>query len=233
MLYGIALVALGVALAPALWLWSLAWQAPVAGPARWLFLGGAAAVALFVAGCVWMGVVALLNALLPTRPWPYRGTYYTLAAVPWFLHNGLFYLVRYTVLPFICFTVFEIWFLRAMGMRIGRGTVINTELLSDPCLITLGENVAVGGSVRIIAHYAGHGHLVIEPVVIGNRVTLGICSTVMAGVVMGDGATLLPHSVLLPGSRVGAGELWGGVPARRMPEAEMAAIKRQIRGSFE
>ena len=54
--------------------------------------------------------------------------------------------------------------------------------------------------------------------------------TVMGDVEVGDGATVLPNSVLLPGSRVGAGETWGGVPARRITRDEMEAFKDGIRG---
>jgi hypothetical protein len=43
--------------------------------------------------------------------------------------------------------------------------------------------------------------------------------------------TLLPHSVLLPGSRVGPGETWGGVPARRISREEMERFKDGFRGS--
>jgi serine acetyltransferase len=52
----------------------------------------------------------------------------------------------------------------------------------------------------------------------------------MGDVVIGDDAVILPHSVLLPGSRVGAGETWGGVPARPIPRDEMEELKRVIRG---
>jgi serine acetyltransferase len=52
----------------------------------------------------------------------------------------------------------------------------------------------------------------------------------MGDVEVGDGATVLPNSVLLPGSRVGAGETWGGVPARRITRDEMDAFKEGIRG---
>jgi acetyltransferase-like isoleucine patch superfamily enzyme len=231
-LYGLAAAALGLALAPALWLIDRlhGLAAPLEGWLRWPALGLAGAAGFFVFGFALMAVVALLNFLLPTRSGPFRGTYYTLAAVPWFLHNGLFYLVRYTFLPFVTFTPFGIWFLKAMGMKIGRGTWINSEYLSDPRLVTLGEKVVVGGSVRIFAHFGSGGHLNIAPVVIGDRVTLGLGCTVMGDVVIGPGATILPHSVLLPGSRVGPEEIWGGVPARPISREDFEHFKEGIRG---
>jgi serine acetyltransferase len=43
----------------------------------------------------------------------------------------------------------------------------------------------------------------------------------MGDVHVGADATILAHSVILPGSRIGKGETWGGVPARRIGKDEM------------
>lgn len=49
---------------------------------------------------------------------------------------------------------------------------------------------------------------------------------------MGDAeaaeALILPHSVLLAGSRVGDGEVWGGVPSRPIPPEEMEKLKESL-----
>lgn len=227
LLYLLIASALGLALAPAIWCWE--W---FAGQSRshatlgaGLLLGFGTALAFFVFGFALLCVVPVYNLLLPTRVRPFKGGYYTLRAAPWLLHNALFYLVRFTFLPFVTLTPFGIWFLKAMGMKIGRHAFINTEYISDPQLITLGDDTALGGSVRIFAHYGGGGHLTVAPVRVGARVTVGLAATVMGDVEIGDGATILPHSVLLPGSRVGPGETWGGVPARRIPPEEMERIR--------
>jgi acetyltransferase-like isoleucine patch superfamily enzyme len=175
-------------------------------------------------------VVPVYNAILPTRIERFKGGYYTIAALPWYIHNALFYLVRFTFLPFVTLTPFGLWFLKAMGMTVGRRAYINTELISDPQLITLEDDVVIGGSATLFAHYGGGGNLVIEPVLIRSGATVGIRATVMGDVTIGAGATILPHSVLLPGSRVGAGETWGGVPARPIPRQEMDRLKALIRG---
>ena len=233
LLYAVASTALGVALAPALWCFEhlAAWSGSLPGPLHWFALGTSAALCFFIAGLTLLIVVPIYNWILPTRVTPFKGGYYSLYAVPWFLHNGLFYLVRYTFLPFATLTPFGIWFLKAMGMKIGRHAFVNTEYISDPQLLTLGDDAALGGSVRIFAHYGGGGNFVVAPVVIERRATIGLGATVMGDVQVGEGATVLPHSVLLPGSRVGPGETWGGVPARRIPREEMERFKDGIRGA--
>jgi acetyltransferase-like isoleucine patch superfamily enzyme len=230
--YLILCSALALALAPAIWCWEsvAAWSASLSTVGRLVGLGLAAAVAFFVFGFSLLVVVPLYNLVLPTRVLPFKGGYYTLRAAPWLLHNALFYLVRYTFLPFVTLTPFGIGFLKAMGMKIGRHAFINTEYISDPQLLSVGDDAALGGSVRICAHFGGGGHLTVAPVIIGARATLGLAVTVMGDVEVGEGATVLPNSVLLPGSRVAPGETWGGVPARRITREEMDTFKEGIRG---
>jgi acetyltransferase-like isoleucine patch superfamily enzyme len=230
--YAIAISAFALALTPAVFLWQ--WLAELGtgmsrlGQALTMALG--TATAFFVFGFALLIVIPVYNFLLPTRIEPFKGGYYTLRAAPWLLHNALFYLVRYTFLPFVTLTPFGVWFLKAMGMKIGRHAFVNTEYISDPRLITIGDDAALGGSVRICAHFGGGGHLTVSRVTIGARATLGLAVTVMGDVEVGAGATVLPHSVLLPGSRVGAGETWGGVPARLITREEMDTFKEGIRG---
>lgn len=231
-LYALAATALGAALAPALWFFAH-WRAAFADTGavgHWFVLGLGAGLGFFIAGFALLAVVPLYNLLLPTRVRPFKGGYFSIASVPWFLHNGLFYLVRYTFLPYVTLTPFGPWFLRAMGMRIGQRAFINTEFISDPRLISIGDDAVIGGSVHLFAHFGGGGHLTVAAVEIGARATIGQKATVMGDVVVGDDAVILPHSVLLPGSRVGAGETWGGVPARPIGGDEMARLRQAIHG---
>ena len=152
-LYALAATAIGAALAPALWFFSgwQAWCAGLPGWLRWPALGTGIGMGLFIAGFALLLVVPIYNRLLPTRVKPFKGGYFSIASVPWYLHNGLFYLVRYTVLPYVTLTPFGLWFLRAMGMRLGERAFVNTEFISDPCLISLGDDAVVGGSVHLPA----------------------------------------------------------------------------------
>jgi acetyltransferase-like isoleucine patch superfamily enzyme len=232
-LYALAATALGLAFAAALYFLD-AWQQLIAGArAPWSLLlrGLGFGLAFFVAGFSLLLVVPVYNLVLPTRVKPYHGGYFTIASLPWCLHNGLFYLVRYTFLPFVTLTPFGPWFLRAMGMRIGRRAFINTELISDPSLIRIGDDVVVGGAVHLFAHYGGGGHLSISRVQIGDRATIGLNATIMGDVDIGADAIILAHSVLLPGSRVGAGETWGGVPARPLSERTLERLRSLREGA--
>jgi len=224
--------AIGYALVPGLALVQVLfrWASRLSFLPACLLRGFALGLAWFVSGMALLVVVAVYNRVLPTTVRPFKGGYYTLEALPWFLHNGLFYLVRFTFMPFVTLTPFGVLFLKAMGMKIGRRAFINTEYLSDLALITIGDDAVIGGSVRICAHYGGGGNLVVAPVTIGDRATLGLACCIMGDVVIGPDAVILPESVVLPGSRVGSGETWGGVPARPIPREEMDRLKLILRG---
>ncbi len=233
--YVLASAALGLALAPVLWGWHRCAGLGAGLPPvlHWIWLGFLGSLCFFGFGLHLLIVVPIFNFLLPTRVRPFKGGYYQLVAVPWFLHNALFYLVRFTFLPFVTLTPFGVWFLKAMGMKIGRHAFINTEYISDPQLITIGNDAALGGSVRIFAHYGGGGNLVVAPIVIGDKATLGAGCCVMGDVEIGEGAVILPQSVVLPGSRVPDGETWGGIPAGRISKEAMSLVKLDIRGEVD
>lgn len=184
-------------------------------------LGFSAALGYLLYGVALVVLLPTLNFVLRLKLKAWRGPYYSLPAVPWFIHNGITYIMRFTFLEFITPSPLNLLFYRLMGMRIGRGTVINTSHISDPCLITMGEKVTIGGSATIVGHYGQSGYLVMAPVSIGDRTTIGLRASIMGGVSIGREAKILPHSVVMPKTVVPDGEIWGGVPARKMSMSEL------------
>ena len=231
-LYTIAGSALGLAFTPSIMLlartWLPLWNA--ASLWRWPALGLISGAAVMLWGVTLLVIVPIYNFCLPTRLRPSSAGYFTAASLPWYLHNGLFYLVRFTIFPFVSATPIGTLFLSAMGMRVGKRVRMTSENFTDVCMITLGDDVVIGGSATIFCHFGGAGKLVIAPVIIEARATIGEKATVMGDVVVGEGATILPHTVLLPGTRVGARERWGGVPGRPISRDEWQVYKASVRG---
>ena len=188
-------------------------------------LGSSLAMGYFAYGFSLLFLVPALNFLFRTKLMAWRGPYYSLPAIRWYIHNALTYLVRFTFLEFVTPTPFNLLFYRLMGMKIGDGTVINTSHISDPSLIEMGRQVTLGGSVTIVAHYGQGGYLVLAPVKIGDKATIGLRAIVMGGVQVGEGAKIMPGSVLLPKTVVPPGETWGGVPAQAIDIRELKSQK--------
>jgi serine acetyltransferase len=217
-IYGLGCVAIGLAAIPGIAIFGFIHAlAPVSPKVLSYFVTGTALGAgYFSFGFALLVVMPAINFCLRTNLKPWRGPYYSLEAVRWYVHNGATYLARFLFLEFVTPTPFNILFYKMMGMKIGRGTAINTTYISDPSLIELGEKVTLGGSVTLIGHYGQGGYLVLAPTKIGHRVTIGLKATIMGGVVIGDDAKVLPNSVVLPKTVIPAGETWGGVPAKKL-----------------
>jgi acetyltransferase-like isoleucine patch superfamily enzyme len=216
-LYFLASGILGISLIPGIllvrWAYVLAYDWNIFLNA---FLMGTAIVAsFFLCGFSAMIILPIFNKVFVGKLKEWKGPYYSLEAVRWYIHNGILYMLRYTFLEFVTPSPFSLWFYQAMGMKIGKGTLINSTHISDPSLIEIGRKVTIGGSATIVAHYGQSGYLVLAPVKIGDGVTIGLKATVMGGVVIGDNAKILPNSVLLPKTVVPPNELWGGVPAHK------------------
>ena len=60
----------------------------------------------------------------------------------------------------------------------------------------------------------------LEKVVLGDNVTVGAGAIIMSGVTVGDNAIVSARAVVTKGTHIGAGEHWGGVPARRLSPRE-------------
>ncbi|MBX3018571.1 MAG: hypothetical protein KF767_11820 [Bdellovibrionaceae bacterium] len=202
---------IGVSMAPGLWLFSRvnAATAEWAEPLHFLALGLALATGYLMYGFTLMVVVPLVNFLMPFRVKPFRGPYYSLPAIPWYIHNALTYMVRFTFLEFVTPTPLNVLFYRMMGMKIGKGVVINTTAISDPCMIELGDYVTIGGSATIFGHYGQKGYLVIAPVKIEKGANIGLKASVMGGCEVGENTNIKPHAALLPKTKVPANENFG------------------------
>jgi hypothetical protein len=181
-------------------------------------IGLSLAAGYFMYGTSLIFLSPAVNFLIRGNLKTWRGPYYSAESFKWFLHNALTYMARFTFLEFVTPSPLGLLFYRMMGMKMGHGVVINSTWISDPSMIEMGDKVTIGGSVTIVAHYGQGGLLVIAPVKIGSHCTIGLKATIMGGVTIGEGAKILPHSVLLPKTEVPAGETWGGVPATKIEQ---------------
>lgn len=195
---------MGLSLSPGIMLieWVLQQTQSLAAYIKYPAIGMSIAAGYFIYGLCLIIVVPIVNKFLPLKVKPCRTTWYSLSVIPWFYHNALTYLVRYTFLEFITPTPMNLMFFKMMGMKIGKGSIINTSHISDPCLIEIGDYVTIGGSATLIAHYGMKGILIIDKLQIKNKATIGLRASLMGDVIIGEGAVVFPHEVVMPKSRV-------------------------------
>ena len=160
------------------------------------------AIGLVLGTLILLVATVIFNKLNPFPITARKNNWYSIENIPWFYHNALVYLVRYSVLDFITPSPIQQWWLRGMGMKIGKGVIINTSNISDPCLITLEDYSTVGGSVTIMGHYGQKGILVLGKVVIKKGAMVGLKASIFGDVEIGEYASVLPHTAVLPKSRI-------------------------------
>lgn len=200
----VALICLGSALGVATFWYAKfsSWQPKFINLYWWR--GLSLATSFFVYGISLMVVSPTANFILGLKKLvrPFRGNVYSLESMAWYLHNALIYIVRYTFLEFVTPSPLNILFYRAMGMKIGKGVVINTTNISDACLIELDDYVTIGGSAHLLTHYSQSGYLVLSTLKIGRKSTIGLKATVFGNVVIGENCTVRAGSVVLPKTRL-------------------------------
>ena len=111
---------------------------------------------------------------------------------------------------------------RHIGVNIGDNNLIGkSHWSSEPYLITIGSNCQITHGVLIHTHGGGQvardripDFDVFGKVKIGNWVYIGAYSQIMPGVTIGDNALIAAGSIVT--KSVPAGEVWGGVPAKRI-----------------
>jgi acetyltransferase-like isoleucine patch superfamily enzyme len=105
-------------------------------------------------------------------------------------------------------------------LRIGVDCVFGKRIILEfGEVMTIGDRVSLADGVVILTttHELGPkehraGRVVRNPVVIGNDVSIGEESIILPGAILGDGARVLPNSVV--NSKVAAGVTVSGIPAR-------------------
>jgi hypothetical protein len=103
----------------------------------------------------------------------------------------------------------------ALGARLGENTYCAGVIL-DPPLTHVGSNSIIGHDAVLFSHAVEGDDLSLATIRIGNNVTVGAKAVIMPGVTVEDGAIVAVGSVVTKGTHIGAGELWAGIPARRV-----------------
>ena len=108
------------------------------------------------------------------------------------------------------------WYLRALGAKVGRGTVIFTRhvpVCTD--LLTIGPDTVIRKESFLNCYRAYAGWIQTGRVTIGRNVFIGEKTVLDINTSMGDVSQLGHTSALHSGQRVRTGERWHGSPAQR------------------
>lgn len=104
-------------------------------------------------------------------------------------------------------------FYQALGAKLGANTY-SSGIILDPLFVNMGHDSLVGQYALLVPHVIEGEKLAHARISIGNHVTIGAHAVVLSGVSIGDGAIVATGAVVPKGTQIGAGEVWGGVPAK-------------------
>ncbi|MGE0041719.1 MAG: hypothetical protein AB7H88_03240 [Vicinamibacterales bacterium] len=211
----------GFAVLPAFlfWTWSLQWGVPA-----WPLVRPAiVAMSLVPAYLVFAAALIVLSAG-STRLFGWRTAEsgaWRLADLEWPLLDWSRYMISTHVVRVLVGTFFRssplwTWYLRLNGARMGRGVYVNSLSISDHNMLDFGDGVVIGESVHLSGHTVEGGVVKTGRVRLGAGVTVGLGSMVGIGVEAGDNCQIGALSVVPKHSRLDAGDVYVGVPARKV-----------------
>ena len=111
----------------------------------------------------------------------------------------------------------------ALGARLGENTY-SQGIIHDPPFINIGANSVIGQYALLVPHVIEGQRLAHYPIRIGNNVTVGAHAVVLSDVTVGDNAIVATGAIVLKGTHIGAGEFWGGVPARCLKRPDQSPL---------
>ncbi|WP_440709528.1 Pls/PosA family non-ribosomal peptide synthetase [Herbiconiux sp. YIM B11900] len=127
-----------------------------------------------------------------------------------------------------------VWWLRSLGARIGRGVWIDTYWLPEADLVTLADATTVNRGCVVQTHLFHDRVMSLDTVILERGATLGPHSVILPAARIATSGTVGPASLVMRGELVPRGSRWSGNPIGpwrevrtseyRSPEAISAAV---------
>ncbi|MFG3363302.1 MULTISPECIES: Pls/PosA family non-ribosomal peptide synthetase [Streptomyces] len=114
------------------------------------------------------------------------------------------------------------WWLRSLGARIGRGVWCETYWLPETDLIRLDDGVSVNRGCVLQTHLFHDRVMRMDTVHLAAGASLGPHSIVLPGAAIGTGASIAASSLVMRGETVPDGTRWAGNPIAGVPRAGTA-----------
>lgn len=93
----------------------------------------------------------------------------------------------------------------------------SADSIPDVYLVSIGKNTLLGWNCVILGHFSPDAFTTfLGKVEIGNNVLIGESVTLWPNVKIGDNSIIQNKSVVFPGTIIPSGEIWGGIPAKKI-----------------
>lgn len=205
------------------------WTPP--GTAKLFLLTLAVTLGYFIMGITMMLLLPILRRLMGAATGEGRVPIRSFKVWSWYNYNGLILAWQTLFGKFWRSSALYVLFLRAMGAKIGKHVIVNSNTVYDHDMLTIGDGTVIGGDAAIIGHVGEKGHLVREPIVIGKNCTVGQYTTVFPGARLGDNCHVGAMSLVPKGARLDSNAVYGGVPVRKIKDLKPGEHSRAMQES--
>ena len=107
-----------------------------------------------------------------------------------------------------------VWWLRALGARIGKDVIIGSMTLRAPDLLDIADKVSVGNACNFENARVEHGELRLGQIALGENSCVGSYAVLEGNTAVQAWGHLEAQTALSDGMTVPAGRIWTGSPAR-------------------
>lgn len=125
-------------------------------------------------------------------------------------------IARYSFFDMLHGTPYFVIFFRSLGCTIGENACLyptgGDPYMPEPDLVTIGDNCAID-QAALVCHLNTRGNFELNPIEIGDNVTLRNRSRIQMGSRIEKGSMLLEHSLAMTGEIIEAESVWQGAPA--------------------
>jgi non-ribosomal peptide synthetase-like protein len=124
-----------------------------------------------------------------------------------------------------------VWWLRALGARIGDDVVIGSMTLRAPDLLQIGAGTSIGNAVNLENARVEHGVLHLGQITLGAHCCIGSYAILEGNTSVGDWGHLAGQTALSDGEAVPPSRVWQGSPARDTGGFDASTLRPMPRAS--
>jgi acetyltransferase-like isoleucine patch superfamily enzyme len=133
-------------------------------------------------------------------------------------------------------TVYKCWFERLGGAKIGSNVCLfpcgaDPDIV-EPEIIKIGDGAMINKAC-LIGHINTFGSLQINPVTVRGGASMRSLTRLSSGATLGRGATLLEHTLVLPGDLIDRGMMLQGAPAHEVTDHSDSTVVKFLKSEAD
>lgn len=213
---------IGICMVPSIYLITFVnSQIDLVGIKEYAIFGITLGLAVYLYFIISLLVFGVLERILTLGFKPGRYKTNSLTFVRWLIYSGLHVILLNTTMPFVAGTFWGQLFYKILGAKIGKNVFINTKGLHDAYLLTIEDNVVIGGDANISCHTFEGNTLTLGKITIRKNTLVCAEAYIMPGADIGENCNIGIKSYVRKNRKVEDKSIImaiPGIPAKKVAE---------------